>query len=1017
MLDAAGSSQLPAAIVLGRTLATPATAGTATPAPSYFVGEVQNNQVTVTYTVYNEAADTETGVLLTTTLEPGVTLLGSSVTLDGATTAQLPNQSGQNLAWSLQPIQGYDRESVAVTVGLPSPTPLQLDSGAHAYATLDAGAVSAATPAAMLRAGNVSDPSLLASTPDANTTDPYIQEEAAALNYDPTQIFDFLHTQIGYTSYTGSLRGARGTLWSDAGNALDVASLGVALMRASGVPAQYVSGTLSHSQAQSLILSMFPASDQTVGYLDPGTTLSDPADDPQLLAETEAHYWFQFDTGSGFQNADALMAGATIGQSFTTSTGTFAEVAQNLRATTEVQLVAEIDNTADSLFGLSGLQDTTVIDQTFNDVDLVGRPLTVGNLVTSHTVGALALGATTNTYQPYIEMGDFAYGDRGSDQVYDGTTYQEFVTNFPFGSELLTGLFLNVTSSAPSDTGQVVTDTFSKTLFDRLGFAARQADATTTPVVSPDDGPAVTNQDITTLDVSPVDAVPYAVQASQVEADSDLETSLDALIPGGPSTVSTMDPATLARISTLVADGLIQANLAVGSTFDWEADQLYNSLVGNTHAVAYAASPRIIALTNSSTTDAAGDVTNTLDLDIIRDQVRSYAAPDQDAAVSASNQAIRGLVDSTVEDQVLGDLASPGSGTASGSLEIFIQAVQTPGVIILPIDSSDLNVLDGLDLSAEAKARITQDALQGNLDLVPSQMILVNGSETIAWLNDDESTGTLIAVSEDGSHDAFVDDAAVQAAQAETNEFVELGIQRGTEVLKDAVKLEKEGKFKEAKELLRTLTSIDPLLYGESSALIASFKIFATTSVFVDGANIVSSLEYYETKDPAIGDGLFAASPLGQTPDNPSVPGDQASGPVAIGTPSLASGTTQADATVGAVAVDGTVSASWSSSADGSFSVTALTATSGTVIDSSGKTIGTGAIAFLPLDASSVSISGSNTFQVDGTGGLSFYGPSETSLGVSGDWTSYLATVGGNVTITIGVLGLSLNGRVLPAGT
>ena len=137
-------------------------------------------------------------------------------------------------------------------------------------------------------AGNVSDPSLLASTPDANTNDPFIQEEAAELDYDPPQIFNFLHTQIGYNSYLGSVRGARGTLWSNAGNALDVASLGVALMRASGIPAQYVSGTLSQSQAQTLILSMFPASYQTVGYIPAGTQTSDPANDPQLLSETES---------------------------------------------------------------------------------------------------------------------------------------------------------------------------------------------------------------------------------------------------------------------------------------------------------------------------------------------------------------------------------------------------------------------------------------------------------------------------------------------------------------------------------------------------------------------------------------------------------------------------------------------------------------------------------------------------------------------------------------------------------
>ena len=126
----------------------------------------------------------------------------------------------------------------------------------------------------------VVDPSLLASTPDANTTDPFIQEEAAKLDYDPQQIFDFLHTQIGYNSYTGSVRGARGTLWSSAGNALDVASLGVALMRASGIPAQYAQGTLSQSQAQQLILSMFPASYQTVGYIPAGTHDGRPGERP-----------------------------------------------------------------------------------------------------------------------------------------------------------------------------------------------------------------------------------------------------------------------------------------------------------------------------------------------------------------------------------------------------------------------------------------------------------------------------------------------------------------------------------------------------------------------------------------------------------------------------------------------------------------------------------------------------------------------------------------------------------------
>ncbi len=39
---------------------------------AYAVGDVQNNQLTETLTVYNEQSDTETGVLLTDTLATGV---------------------------------------------------------------------------------------------------------------------------------------------------------------------------------------------------------------------------------------------------------------------------------------------------------------------------------------------------------------------------------------------------------------------------------------------------------------------------------------------------------------------------------------------------------------------------------------------------------------------------------------------------------------------------------------------------------------------------------------------------------------------------------------------------------------------------------------------------------------------------------------------------------------------------------------------------------------------------------
>ena len=268
---------LPLDIVVGRTLS------------AYTVDRVQNNSLNVMYTVYNQTDGDVTGVLLTSTLRPNVSFASASV---------LPDRSGQDLAWSLGTLPAFGRASVTMTVTFPAAVPLQIDSGAHAFGTLNAGMVTDDAPAAAL-VNRVISTDVLASTPDANTTDPFVQEQAAKLDYDPQAIFDYLNKEVGYESYVGSLRGARGTLWSVAGNSLDEASLGVALFRASGIPARYAHGTLSDALSKQLILSMFPASFQTVGYIPAGTPVADPANDPNLLSETRDHYWLRSTPAAG----------------------------------------------------------------------------------------------------------------------------------------------------------------------------------------------------------------------------------------------------------------------------------------------------------------------------------------------------------------------------------------------------------------------------------------------------------------------------------------------------------------------------------------------------------------------------------------------------------------------------------------------------------------------------------------------------------------------------------------------
>lgn len=68
--------------------------------------------------------------------------------------------------------------------------------------------------------------------------------KAAELGHDAVAIYEFVRNQITTEHYAGAMKGAEGTLAQGSGNDVDQASLLVALLRASTVPARYVRGVL-----------------------------------------------------------------------------------------------------------------------------------------------------------------------------------------------------------------------------------------------------------------------------------------------------------------------------------------------------------------------------------------------------------------------------------------------------------------------------------------------------------------------------------------------------------------------------------------------------------------------------------------------------------------------------------------------------------------------------------------------------------------------------------------------------
>jgi len=80
--------------------------------------------------------------------------------------------------------------------------------------------------------------------PEVDVTDPDIQALAEQLQHSPLKIYAWLKNNIEFQPYFGSMKGALGTLKSGSGNATDQASLLIALMRVSGLPARYVMGII-----------------------------------------------------------------------------------------------------------------------------------------------------------------------------------------------------------------------------------------------------------------------------------------------------------------------------------------------------------------------------------------------------------------------------------------------------------------------------------------------------------------------------------------------------------------------------------------------------------------------------------------------------------------------------------------------------------------------------------------------------------------------------------------------------
>jgi len=87
------------------------------------------------------------------------------------------------------------------------------------------------------------NPDYLAETDEVLLTQP-IKDQAQALEYDPVKIYHWVRNNVEWQPTWGAVQDAELTLDARRGNAMDIASLTIALLRASLIPARYVHGTI-----------------------------------------------------------------------------------------------------------------------------------------------------------------------------------------------------------------------------------------------------------------------------------------------------------------------------------------------------------------------------------------------------------------------------------------------------------------------------------------------------------------------------------------------------------------------------------------------------------------------------------------------------------------------------------------------------------------------------------------------------------------------------------------------------
>lgn len=927
--------------------------------------------------------NTVRGVLLTTTLAGATAFERAEPAADG---------HGAQLAWSLGDIAPMTSKQVALRVQAPAAGAqafVALDEGAAAWGLLQGRAVQATAAPALAVAENLQQ--WLVWTVDADIYDEEMLRQAAEAGQTAEALFAFVQG-LAFESYSGSLRGTRGALWSEAGNSVDQASLLVAMLRAAGVPARYRHGALTTAQAQQLIGGMFEPSPRMAGQTPAAAEASDPLNDPTLLAETRDHWWVEaYLPNQGWQDMDPVFGGAAIGQRFAEplqdGTDRVAELPASLRHTISMRLRVEDYHPLN--VGSGGLSSSYPFEAAFYAVEAAAQPVSLAHLVVSENQGGLVFGNAIHTYTPYILVGE---------REIMGEPYQELFSNFPLGTRMLTGAWVEMTLTAPDGAQQQ----YERELKDRIGVEKRLSGGSMEMPLS-GDTPLYTDFDMLAMGFWPNFVPEEARMRAQAAAMETAQTfsadgqQLLALRERESLTAAEQDALRAIRVRYQLNMSRFLANVAL--SFADAADRMTRDLSATSFVKAYYDAPRLIITGSQVASDDTGEFT----LDLRRTLVRAIAHPGQDKRAEIGFNMARGVVESGIEGAVLETVL----GVRPVTTARLFEAAHEQEIFPLVISADNLATLETMAISEQGKARITRAALAGKLIHVPHQAVLLDGEAQTGWWEIDPLTGETIGVMENGLHLAaleYVITIGLSAISGPLLDFM-LGFTAYTWgfVANHVDKAIGDGTFDQdsynwwigawGTSLTCLSAIVNPDIYGGLSC--GGGVVGAATGLTLDyfGAGQKAAEVYLNSvvqHDPPlpdywVGPALGAAATQSEASREIEVDAIYPPGALAV------------DVATSHVAFAGGVESSWQTPGTGAFPFATLDVAEGTLRDGDGALLANGAVAVEALGDGATTGSGAATANgaanvaVNGEGQTAFYAPALAGLGASGQWRSYSA--------------------------